>query len=57
MTYQLIIKVPFEAMDDIEARETAKKILADPIGTIQQDKTEKKLQAVFLNKPPVKVTI
>jgi hypothetical protein len=54
MNYQLIIKIPFEALDDIEAREKAKGILN---GTVHKEKSEIKLQAVFPNKPPVKVTI
>ena len=56
-SYQLIIKVPFEALDDIEARETAKKAIADPMSAIQQEKTETKLQVVYPNKPPVRITI
>lgn len=54
MTYQLIIKVPFEALDDIEARETAKGILED---IVCKEDAEIKLQAVFPNKPPMGVLL
>lgn len=54
MKYQLIIKVPFEAMDDLAARQKAAGLMSDYITDI--DKTmpgnEAKLQEVYPDKPP-----
>jgi hypothetical protein len=49
--YQVIIKVPFEALDDIQAREKAQAMLSD-IHRQYKDPTEAKLQEVYDNKPP-----
>ena len=51
--YQVIIKVLFEAMDDIEARKIGLVIAHDNnIPEIHEDKTEIKIQEVYVNKPP-----
>lgn len=56
MDYQLIIKIPFEAMDDIAARQMAKTIQMELIESNSEDfddlKREYKLQNVFPDKPP-----
>jgi hypothetical protein len=55
MDYQLIIKIPFEAMDDLAARQTAKCIERELIESNEDfsDLTkEYKLQNVFPDKPP-----
>jgi hypothetical protein len=57
MDYQLIIKVPLEAMDDLQAREYAKTILYDVGAHLLNEKTEKKLQRVYKDRPPEKVTL
>lgn len=57
MDYQLIIKIPFEAMDDLQAREIAKTILYDVGAHLLNEKTEKKLQRVYKDRPPDKVVL
>jgi hypothetical protein len=56
MKYQLIIKIPFEAIDDIEARKKAEPMLVtDPVNKLQEVyevPVEPKLQEIFINKPP-----
>jgi hypothetical protein len=44
-TYQLMIKIPFEAMDDIDARHLATTFLID-------EKAEVKLQEVYKDRAP-----
>ena len=51
--YQLILKFPFEAIDDLEAREKAMDMLED----FELDKDVAKLQRVFKDKAPEKVTL
>jgi hypothetical protein len=51
MQYQLVVKFPFEAIDDVQAREKAQAMLSD-IHRQYNDPTEAKLQEVFVNKPP-----
>ena len=51
MEYLLTIRIPFDAMDDIAARQEAKKILSDTQVTKESD-NEIKLQNVFPDKPP-----
>lgn len=55
MKYQLIIKVPFEAMDDIAARQKAKQY-AKEVKAIAPDADEK-LQEVYSDKPPRGINI
>jgi len=54
--YQLIVKIPFEAMDDIDARKHICSIMnTDPIDKIQEVyevPVEVKLQEIFENKAP-----
>lgn len=57
MDYQLTIKVPLEAMDDLQAREIAKTILYDVGAHLLNEKTEKKLQRVYKDRPPEKVIL
>ena len=53
MKYQVVIKVEFEAMDDVEARAIAKSIATDNnILEIYEDRATYKIQEVFENKPP-----
>lgn len=47
--YQLILKIPFEAMDDIEARKIAEGHLRE---IRHNDLIEPKLQQVYEDKPP-----
>lgn len=54
MKYQLIIKIPFEALDDVEAREKAKLITEN---YLYKEGTEQKLQRVYPDKPPVGVNL
>jgi hypothetical protein len=57
MEYQLIIKIPYEALDDVDAREKAKMIIDSPELQIRKTDTEMKLQRVFQNEPPVGVRL
>jgi hypothetical protein len=50
MDYQIIIKVPFEAIDDIEARTKAKDIIQDPVRYLNKDNI--KFQRVHKDKAP-----
>lgn len=55
MDYQLIIKIPFEAMDDMAARQKAKDILADlqdNLGDMDDLDKSIKLQNIFNDSPP-----
>lgn len=56
MDYQLTIKVNFEAMDDVAARQMARVIKSELIEMNSEDfddlKREYKLQNVFPDKPP-----
>ena len=56
--YQLIIKIPIQGMDDPQAREMAKEIIAD-INCHTENVTANtyKLQKVFNDKEPVGVFI
>ena len=49
MKYQLIIKIPFEAIDDIEARKEAMGMLC---GMNISEEENAKLQEIYDNKPP-----
>jgi len=49
--YQIIVKIPFEALDDVEARQKARQALADPLLNMIPEK-EVKFQRVHKNKPP-----
>ena len=51
--YVLTIKVPIEAVDDIEAR----KIVTEKLGDKIFSEAELKLQEIFSNKPPRKVEL
>ena len=44
-TYQLMIKIPFKALDDIDARHLATMFLIDQAAEV-------KLQEVYSDKPP-----
>lgn len=58
MKYQVIIKVEFEAMDDIEARTVAESITTDNnILEVYEEKATYKIQEVFENKPPRGISI
>jgi hypothetical protein len=50
MDYQVILKIPFSAMDDVEARDKAKDIVANPV--IYKEQTEIKFQKVYKDKAP-----
>jgi len=50
MKYQMIVRIPFEGLDDIEARAVAQKIKGD-MEAIYEDSVCK-LQEVFETKPP-----
>jgi hypothetical protein len=52
--YQIIIRISFEALDDIEARQKVKDFMAAH-PTIDPDLV--KAQRVFLDKPPEKLTL
>jgi hypothetical protein len=47
--YQLVIKVPFEAMDDVEARKKAKEIFNNRLDPLE---CSFKLQEVYGDKVP-----
>ena len=47
--YHLVIKVPFEAIDDVEARKYSQ---LDLYSQIPLEKAEFKLQEVYEDKPP-----
>ncbi|MDD5650679.1 MAG: hypothetical protein PHF86_09730 [Candidatus Nanoarchaeia archaeon] len=51
--YQLIIKIPFEAIDDLDARNKAKL----KIKNLSLDDAELKVQEVFKDQPPRKVPL
>jgi hypothetical protein len=51
--YQLIIKIPFEAIDDLDARNKAKELIQNK--NIFDGKADIKLQEVFKDQPPRKV--
>ena len=55
MNYQLIVKIPIDALDDIEARETANSILGDIHNYLMSEKTDKKLQRVYKDRSPEKI--
>ena len=58
MKYQLIIKIPFEAMDDIQAREIAENFSVESDSMIYgPEKAEVKVQEVFETKPPRGITL
>jgi hypothetical protein len=57
MDYQIIVKVPFSAFDDLEAREKAKSILSNTDVLLSDEKVEKKLQRVFKDRPPERVVL
>ena len=57
MDYQITIRVPFAALDDLEAREKAKCILGNTDVLLSDEKVEKKLQRVYKDRPPEKVTL
>lgn len=57
MEYQLIIKVPFEALDDIEAREIAHRFSDHPDTFLLRDDVDKKVQRVYKDRPPEKINI
>jgi hypothetical protein len=48
MKYQLIVKIPFEAIDDIEARKEATGMLQG----MAASEENAKLQEIYDNKPP-----
>jgi hypothetical protein len=50
MQYLLTIRVPYEALDDLEARKKAIRYLADVSEILPESK--EKLQEVFSNKTP-----
>jgi hypothetical protein len=50
MKYLLTIRIPFEAMDDIEARQKATEYMADASEIVPE--SEEKLQEIFPDKPP-----
>lgn len=52
-TYQLFLKIPIEAVDDIEARSIADVLYKDML--IDMEKCEIKLQEIFSDKAPRKV--
>lgn len=56
--YQLTIRLPFEAMDDVEARRTAQDVLRE-FGVLPHFDREAhlKLQAVNNDRPPRKVDL
>jgi hypothetical protein len=56
MKYQLVVKFPFETIDDIEARKRAERMLAD-IHRQYNDPIDSKLQEVYENKPPRGINI
>ena len=43
--YQLMIKIPFKALDDVDARHVASMFLID-------EKSEVKLQEIYKDRPP-----
>jgi hypothetical protein len=63
MMYQLTIRIPFEAMDDIEARQKANALIEQ--GLVQTElhtlslpsQTVLKLQRLEANKPPVGMSL
>ena len=54
MKYLYTIKIPFEAMDDIEARKIARELQADIPASKE---SSSKLQEVFIDKPPRGISI
>jgi len=50
MKYLLTIKIPFEAMDDVAARQKALEYMADVADIMPE--AEEKLQELFDKKPP-----
>ena len=57
MDYQITIRVPFSALDDLEAREKAKCILGNTDVLLSDEKVEKKLQRVYKDRPPERLVI
>jgi hypothetical protein len=57
MDYQITLRVPFSALDDLQAREIAKTILYDVGSHLLNEKTEKKLQRVYKDRPPDRLVI
>jgi len=55
MNYQLNIKIPFEAMDDVAARQIASRYQVEVSSVIPE--SEQKLQQVFNDKPPRSVPL
>jgi hypothetical protein len=50
MKYLLTLRIPFEAMDDMDARQKATEYMADAAEVIPE--SEEKLQEIFPDKPP-----
>jgi hypothetical protein len=50
MDYQVILKIPFSAMDDVEARDKAKDIVANPV--LYKEQTGVKFQKVHKDRAP-----
>lgn len=57
MDYIFKITIPFQAIDDIEAREIAKKIKDSYDKNFHYDKEEIKLQRIYNDKPPKKINL
>lgn len=61
--YQLQIQIPLEAMDDIQAREKARKVTKELASSIEQvlkgteTTVAMKLQKLYLDKPPKGIRI
>jgi len=52
LEYQLIIKIPFNAIDDIEARQKAHKFQEDVYSIEHSEDISVKLQETFQDKSP-----
>lgn len=52
LDYQLIIKIPLKALDDVAARTEANLAVADLQAYVSKDTTDMKLQRVYADKPP-----
>jgi len=57
LKYLIQIKIPFEALDDVEARKAAKEILKQPLEHMSKETSEIKLQHLPEGSQPRKIVL
>jgi len=57
MNYQLTIRIPIDALDDVEARKMANDILDDIYNHLMSEKTDRKLQRIYKDRAPERISM